>query len=97
MTKRTKYLVIDDSELAIPVFSSICTYCAHWDVASLRQCAAYPSHKAIPMSIWMGEELHIVPRGDEEKDSSERPIIFTPHPEARTLPDELQAFAQRDH
>jgi len=56
-------LFLDDSELYIPVFSSVCTFCKHWDQKPGRTCEAFP--KGIPMEIWMGENKHVRPvKGD---------------------------------
>jgi hypothetical protein len=52
-------VLIDDSELYIPYFSKICTFCKHWDVAPGRKCKAFPA--GIPMEIWMGEVGHSAP------------------------------------
>lgn len=73
-----KRLVIDDSELAIPHFSPVCTFCAHWDADKTRQCAAYPQPKGIPMRLWRGTVRHITPLGDEMKGSDGKSIVFAP-------------------
>lgn len=46
---------------SIPVFSSICTYCAHVVIerGKVRTCKAFPG--GIPMEIWMGENPHTEP------------------------------------
>ena len=50
---------IDDSVFAIPVFSSVCSLCAHLHPKAKRGCAAFPEE--IPMEIWMGENPHTAP------------------------------------
>lgn len=88
-------VILDDSELAIPAFSPVCTYCAHWEPEKTRQCAAYPRLKAIPMVVWEGRSTHTTPRGDEQHDASGQPIVFTPVKGAK-LPAELKhAYDER--
>jgi hypothetical protein len=56
--------ILDDSELDIPVFSSICCWCVHY-LPEIRDriCKAFPD--GIPMEIWMGENDHKQPyKGD---------------------------------
>ena len=48
--------VIDDSELHIPTFSSVCGRCRHKNARPPRTCAAFPD--GIPMRIWLGENDH---------------------------------------
>ena len=57
-------VVIDDSELAYPAFSSVCTYCKHWKPENKRTCAAFPD--GIPNEIWMGDDKHATPRTGSE-------------------------------
>lgn len=53
---------IDDSSLH-SLYSPVCTYCKHWDVAT-RRCAAFD---AIPDEIWDGGNYHTGPYpGDRE-------------------------------
>ena len=55
-------LVIDDSELYIPRFSSICTRCIHLNLdpdAKQPTCKAFPS--GIPDQIWEGKNDHTQP------------------------------------
>lgn len=48
---------LDDRELSIPVFSSVCSFCRHSNNDPERTCAAFP--EGIPMEIWMGSNKHI--------------------------------------
>lgn len=49
-----------DKELNIPVYSSVCSYCRHFDgEAGRRTCRAYP--KGIPLEIWLGLHKHTTP------------------------------------
>jgi len=58
-----RVLFLDDSELYIPVFSDVCSHCAHWFIETGRKCEAFPD--GIPMEIWMGKNKHISPvKGD---------------------------------
>ena len=52
-------LSVDDSSLAIPVLSSVCTNCRWWTVVEERKCRAFPD--GIPMAIWMGQHDHREP------------------------------------
>jgi hypothetical protein len=51
--------ILDDSELSLPIYSEVCTFCRHLDVSADRKCAAFPS--GIPLPIWMGENDHHAP------------------------------------
>lgn len=48
--------VIDDSELHIPTFSSVCSRCRHKIARPHRTCTAFPD--GIPMKIWLGQNDH---------------------------------------
>ena len=49
-----------DEELAIPIFSPVCTWCCHLrDSGVDRQCDAFPN--GIPMEIWKGQSDHREP------------------------------------
>jgi hypothetical protein len=39
---------------ALPMFSSVCTFCAHYQ--SGQKCAAFPDR--IPKQIWLGDDEH---------------------------------------
>lgn len=46
---------------ALPMFSQVCTFCAHYE--SSQTCAAFPDR--IPQQIWLGENNHTKPyQGD---------------------------------
>ena len=53
-------VLLDDSIIAIPVFSKVCTYCRHWESKNplQRRCAAFDQ---IPDEIWYGENPHTEP------------------------------------
>ncbi len=74
----SRVLFLDDSELAVPTFSSVCTFCQHWNRKSGRTCKAFP--KGVPMEIWLGENDHRTPfKGDhgiqfEEVDVTDYPV-----------------------
>lgn len=51
--------ILDDSELNLPVYSEVCTFCRHLDMSGERRCAAFPQE--IPLAIWTGENNHHVP------------------------------------
>jgi len=60
----SRVLFLDDSELYIPVFSSVCTFCKHWNQKPGRTCKAFP--EGIPMEIWEGRNKHTEPyEGDQ--------------------------------
>jgi hypothetical protein len=45
-----------DKELAIPMYSEVCSFCRHLIVEPGRKCKAFPG--GIPMRIWMGKHKH---------------------------------------
>jgi len=51
-------MVIDDSELYIPEFSPVCTFCRH-ALPEKRKCKAFSGD--IPLDIWNGENDHTKP------------------------------------
>ncbi len=57
--KNFKGLWIDDSELYVPLFSDICSHCAHWLVEPGGKCKAFPG--GIPAEIWEGRNKHTEP------------------------------------
>jgi len=63
-------VMIDDSELKIPLYSDICTGCKHLINARRRECEAF---KEIPMKVWMGEDPHTSPLPEQEND-----IVYQP-------------------
>jgi len=55
---------IDDSERLIPLFSNVCSRCAHWFQKPGGKCKAFPN--GIPMDIWEGRNKHTEPyKGDQ--------------------------------
>lgn len=54
---------IDDSELALPRFSTVCNRCANLTSGLERVCKAFPD--GIPVEIWTGKNDHTKPfQGD---------------------------------
>lgn len=49
---------LDDSELNVPIYSSVCSYCKHLFLNEKRACKAF---KMIPLKIWLGEHDHRKP------------------------------------
>lgn len=56
-------LVLDDSAVAVPRYSPVCTLCAHYRRG--RSCAAYPGENAIPLVIWTGKDDHTEPHAGD--------------------------------
>jgi hypothetical protein len=83
--------VLDDSELSIPAFSPVCTYCTHWRPGG-RSCAAFPTKNGIPMAIWLGNNRHLAPYGGEQKLEDGEPILFAPVPGAKVPKDLMEAY-----
>ena len=48
---------IDDRELSTVQYSTVCTFCKHYD-SGFRECEAF---KEIPLSIWEGRNKHTSP------------------------------------
>jgi len=57
----------------IPIYSPVCSYCRHLDLASgrPRSCEAFDE---IPMAIWLGDVDHVEPYPGDNG------IQFTPYP-----------------
>ena len=51
---------IDDSELSIPNFSDVCSFCKHVSLEQKRKCAAFRDG-LIPLEIWNGDNDHRKP------------------------------------
>lgn len=73
---------IDDSELAKPKFSKVCSFCAHFNLNSAlekkRTCKAFP--EGIPDEIFLGRNNHREPfKGDNG-------IQFKLHPDTKVVP-----------
>lgn len=61
MTDQPGGFTLDDSELYIPLFSRVCTFCKHFLMPGKpgeRHCQAFTD---IPMPIWLGENNHTLP------------------------------------
>ena len=43
----------------VPLYSPVCSSCAHQDEGGGQHCAAFPG--GIPLSIWLGENDHRLP------------------------------------
>lgn len=41
----------------LPIFSSVCSYCTHYQLR--RKCQAFPD--GIPLEIWLGKNPHTEP------------------------------------
>ena len=68
--------ILDDSEVSLPAYSEVCTFCRHLDMSGERQCAAFPT--GIPLPIWLGENDH------HASYPGDHGIHFTPIAEAVT-------------
>lgn len=53
--------MIIDAELAIPMFSKVCSFCRHQKDVVDRTCDAFPGREGIPPTIWKGENGHRQP------------------------------------
>jgi hypothetical protein len=78
----------NDSWLGRPAFSTVCTWCVHWEPAiRVHVCKAFPkTTMGIPDEIWDGKNLHMEPYGPQPNN-----ITFAPAPEATAIPPELLA------
>ncbi len=54
--KEQEVVFIDRGFEEFPIYSTICSYCAHLDEGGARRCAAFPG--GIPLPIWLGENDH---------------------------------------
>ncbi len=70
-------VVLDDSALAVPVFSPVCTFCVHWQTDPSRRCAAFPD--GIPDAIWLGRNDHSEPY------PGDRGVLFHLHPDVPSV------------
>ena len=52
-------ILIDDRDIAVPMYSDTCTLCIHLAVNIDHVCTAFPD--GIPMSIWLGNNDHASP------------------------------------
>lgn len=52
-------VVLDDTVAALPVYSTICTFCRNWLTDGDYTCKAFP--EKIPEEIWLGENDHRKP------------------------------------
>jgi hypothetical protein len=52
-------VLLDDFVLTVPVFSPVCSLCAHFQgEPGVRRCAVFDE---IPPSIWLGKNKHLRP------------------------------------
>ena len=47
-----------DKDLGVPIYSPVCVWCKHLHLDKERSCAAFPGAKAIPLTIWNGQNKH---------------------------------------
>lgn len=52
-------VTIDLGYEEVPLYSPVCSFCAHLDPDAERRCAAFPG--LIPLPIWTGENDHRLP------------------------------------
>jgi hypothetical protein len=53
-------ITVIDEELSIPRYSSVCSFCKHWQAPEERSCTAFPKG-TIPIPIWEGDNDHKKP------------------------------------
>lgn len=99
VTRADGSVVLDDSELAVPHFSPVCTYCKWWKAGDGHHCYAYPKggKKLIPNKIWIGTNMHITPYGGEAKDNAGNPYLFVPDSDVKRTKENaklLDAYAK---
>jgi len=49
-------VTLDEEYETLPLYSPVCSFCAHLDESAERYCAAFPG--GIPLPIWVGENNH---------------------------------------
>lgn len=81
--------ILDDSEVALPIFSDVCSRCKHWFRRPGRKCHAFP--QGIPLVIWLGENDHRRPYAEDHG------IRFTPVSDAVTVQPEAVTFSSSDN
>lgn len=59
-------IILDDTELRIPIYSPVCTFCKWLLDWKTRTCKAFP--EGIPMGIWLGDDEHDSVRTDQVGD-----------------------------
>jgi hypothetical protein len=93
-TPRQPSTGIDDTPLAEPLFSPVCTFCKWWGAHPDRWqfCSAWPhtAGKPIPQPIWNGTPGKVSGFYHTQEVSGDHGIVFEPVPGAK-LPPKLRA------
>ena len=52
-------MTLDEDFETAPLYSPVCSFCAHLDLDAVRRCSAFPD--VIPLPIWTGKNDHPFP------------------------------------